>query len=455
MRKINKILLYPAVIAGCILLYLSFKLNALYFFIFLGGSIIYLIAKKSAESAADKRFFITMIILIFVSRFLLSLFIFNARGARLSQDEGLYSKKALIKVCNLKGMNDVEKAFSAYFVDYDMTQKDYGYNGYTYLLTAFYYLFGYQIQAARLINVIISIITFLFIFYLAREIFSLRVARIASLMFAFLPSLVLWSVMIGTDSIAILGISAYIFSLVKMRKRPRGKWIFGLVVSCFIIASVRQHIALLLIVVTFFTLIVKIFLRFTKKSKLAVLLLLLFLGIIILSSPFRVPAKEKLDYLLRNLLIFQRAAAIADDSGYFIYPLHYYQVASGVRPLDYRFKDFFKAYVKGMGYVIFSPFPWKVESSLQFIAYPQVILWYFMLPFIACGFYVGFGANRSATALIFLYTFFIFSFFAFIEGNVGALFRHRDMVMPFLMIYFAGGINKLFINIQAGANGKG
>ncbi|NQT23522.1 MAG: glycosyltransferase family 39 protein, partial [Candidatus Omnitrophica bacterium] len=376
MKKTNKIIISSAIIAGCILLYLSFKLSALYFFVFLVGLAVYLIAKKSKESPANKRFLMTLVILIFFSRFLLSLFVFSARGSNLSQDEGLYSKKALIKVCNIKGVKNAEKPFSAYFVDYDMTQKKYGYNGYTYLLALFYYVFGYQIQAARLINVILNIVTFLLIFYLAKEIFCSRVAKIASLMFAFFPSVALWSVMIGTDTTTFLGISAYIFSMINMLKRPKLKWLIALIVSYFIVFSVKQHIAFLLIGVTFFTLTVHIFLRLTKKGKLAVLLLLLFLGIITLRSPFMIPAKEKLDYSLRNLITFQHSAAIEDDSGYLIYPMHFYQTTYNVPPVDYGFKDFFKAYVRGMGYAIFSPFPWKIESNLQFMAYPQVVLWY-------------------------------------------------------------------------------
>lgn len=437
MEKINKIILSLVIIAGCILLYLSFKLSAFYFFVFLVGLTVCLIAKKSKESPANKRFLITLVILIFVSRFLLSLFVFSARGANLSQDEGLYSKKALIKAYQMKGMGNIENQFKEYFLDHDMTPTTYGYNGYTYILSRFYFLFGYQIQAARLINALLNIVAFLFIFYLSRELFNLNVARISSCIFAFSPSITLWSTMIVVDMFVLLGIVACMFSLVKVIKKVELKWLLLMILAVFMVGSVRKYIMAILVIVILVAIFFKTFTHMTRKGKLVIFLTGLLFFIMLLRLPIAPFLETKWEETIKLVLQRQGGMAQADDSGYYIYPTYCY------RDQKCSLIDVSKAYTRGMYYVLLSPFPWRVDSELQLMAYPQAVLWYFMIPFILYGFYLGLKINRFATTLIFLYSFFVFSLFALVEGNIGALFRHKDMVMPFLIIYFGAGINKL------------
>lgn len=440
MRKgLNRVVLYTAVIIGTILLYLFFKLNALYFFIFLVIAIIYLIAKNNKESRQDKKFLIMLILLIFISRFILSLFVMNARGAELTQDEGLYSKKALLKAYDMKGVKDLEKLFYEHFDDYDMMIKNYGYNAYTYILTWFYYLFGYQIQAARLINIYINVMIFLLIFYVGRKLFNPRVAKISSAIFAFFPSITLWSTMIGVDMVVLLCISTYIFSLIKILEKFEFKWLWPMVFSILIVDSIRRYVAVALILSAGIVSIFKIVGRLTRMVKLAFIALTLLLIYLLLHLSLVWFLEEKFQEVMPMIIQHQKNFAAIDDSGYLVYPKHCYE---GTRALSAR--DIFEAYFKGMSYVLFSPFPWRIESKLQLMAYPQVILWYFMMPFILYGFYIGFSTNKLPTLSIFLYAFLVFSIFALMEGNIGALFRHRDMVTPYLLIYFAGGICSLF-----------
>ncbi len=426
-----------AIIAGFILLYLSLKLSALYFFVFLTGLVVYLIGKKSKESPANKKFLITLVILIFVSRFILSLFVFHARGANLMQDEGLYSKKSLVIAYQMKGVEDAENQFMEYFLDRDMRPSTYGLNGYSYILSRFYFFFGYQIQAARLINVFLNIIMFLLIFYLARELFDSNVARISSCVFAFFPSIMFWSVAIGVDMFVLLGITACMFSLVKIMKKAGPKWILMMIVSLLMVASVRSYIAQLLFTAFLTAVFLKKFTRMRLKGKLIILITGFSLFAVLLHSPAMPFLEKKWEERMTVFLRRQKNLAQIDDSGYYIYPPRCYREET-CGPIDLA-----RAYGRGMYYAVFSPFPWRVDSKLQLMAYPQVMVWYLMIPFILYGFYAGFKINRFETTFIFLYSFFIFSLFALLEGNMGALFRHRDMVTPFLIIYFAGGINKL------------
>ena len=168
--------------------------------------------------------------------------------------------------------------------------------------------------------------------------------------------------------------------------------------------------------------------------------IVLFLAAISIYAQSRLPvlslAEEKLQEKVGMLAQRQRNYARIDEGGYITYPAYCYQGLRCTIP------DLFKAYMKGMAYALFSPFPWQIDSKIQLMAYPQIILFYFSLPFIIYGFYRGLKVSRTATLVISLYVVILFSVFALVEGNVGAVFRHRDMATPFLLIYFGGGMRK-------------
>jgi len=439
MKNLSKGGLYIAIVAGCVALFLSIKLSVFYLFAFLIGLTIFLIARNKKESPANKKFLIIFVILIILSRFIVSLAVFAVRNYEIAQDEGMYCKKALIKVFEFKGMDmrGREEQFAVYFDDPDMRSPVYGYHGFTYLLTVFYGLFGYQIQGARFISAFFCIMVFLLLFYLAKGLFGSRVAKISSAIFAFLPSTTLWSTMIIADMFVLLGITACMLAMVKTVKKVKFKWILIMVFSLIAVWSVKRFVVIILLTIVVPMLSYKVFSRLTKKGKLTVLVTAILVFIAVINLPIMPLVRAKRQATMKNFLEVQRSIAKDDDSGYLIYPEHCYKELK-CSPIDVA-----RAYTKGMYYVLFSPFPWKVESKLQLMAYPQAVLWYFMMPFIAYGFYVGFKAKPAPTALIFLYSFFLFSLLALVGGNIGAVFRHKDMVMPFLIIYFALGIDKL------------
>lgn len=435
MEKPNKVILYLVCIFACVALYVGIKLNALYFILLLTALPVIFILKNKNER--DKGFLVTIIVLIFISRLFLSLVVMNARGPDLSQDEGLFSKKALLEVYENRKGEKLGKHFEHYFGDRDMVIRYYGYNLYTYTLATFYRIFGYQIQAARFINTFFNVLVFLLFFYLARELFGRNTARIASSIFSFLPSMALWSVMIGVDMVMLLALIAYMFSLVKLFDKKKIRWVIVMAMALYIMGAIRPHIRDALVIITVSGVFIKIWEKLTVKGKVVAGGALGIIFIAFMNSPLLPLASAKFRTFLDLLVEWQRAFAVTDDAGYLIYPAHCYQGVSC------SLLDFAGAYAKGMYYAFFSPFPWQVESKLQLMAYPQQVMWYFMAPFIIYGLYLGIQKNRIFTIMIMLYTFLIFSILAVVQGNIGALFRHKDMVAPFLLIYFAVAVDKI------------
>lgn len=384
-----------------------------------------------------------MILFIIASRLVLSLIVSAAKGGEPTQDEGLYCRKALIESYQMKGMTGLEEGFYRYFNDPDMMDSDYGKNIYTRILSILFYFCGYAVQSARLVNIALSVFAFLAVFYLSLELLDEKRAMIASTIFAFFPSITLWSVMISIDISVILGLVLFLLALVKVMKKTSALWIAVLIVSFLIVKDIREYLAQPLILTACIGLSAKYFLALPKKYRIAITV-----SIIIIGGLGYMLFSEKIDKKMQiamGILVNQQwNLSYIDDSGYLIYPTECY---NGTRC---GYFDILRGYLKGLAYVIFSPFPWKMGSNLQMAAYPQVMMWYFMLPFVVYGFFEGFKARPQYTTAVFSAVVIIISVLAFAQGNVGALFRHRDMIMPFCIIYFSYGL-KHFLEVRHAA----
>jgi len=223
--------------------------------------------------------------------------------------------------------------------------------------------------------------------------------------------------------------------MIKFLKAKIGLMYFGLMlVSLLAVRSIRPYIANLLAALTVLGIFYKIYASADKRYKHA--LLLCIAGAVILVSMSNSATsflKTKFDKAICQMIKNQEGFAVADDSSYSIYPSNCYVTRTC------NLTEFVGGYAKGVGYVLFAPFPWRINSRLQLMAYPQIVIWYIMMLFTVYGFYLGYRSNKVATGIIFLYCLCVLSIMALAEGNVGALFRHRDMVAPFCIIYFAAG----------------
>src|SRR3990172_6174031 len=94
-------------------------------------------------------------------------------------------------------------------------------------------------------------------------------------------------------------------------------------------------------------------------------------------------------------------------------------------------KELFISYLIGMGYHFLSPFPWTLNSYGQLFGYIQSLWLYLLLPFIVIGIMIGFRYYWRQTLPYLLLILVIASINSLFIGNMGTLFRHRDMVILF------------------------
>jgi len=104
---------------------------------------------------------------------------------------------------------------------------------------------------------------------------------------------------------------------------------------------------------------------------------------------------------------------------------------------------------------LFYPLPWQANSWMSLAAIPEMIIWYSTFPFFIKGVFLSFKHYRkhmSALSIILLFIFLFFIFLPLHEGNAGALFRHRGMILPFLFMFISAGIYSRTLSTQLSRN---
>lgn len=96
----------------------------------------------------------------------------------------------------------------------------------------------------------------------------------------------------------------------------------------------------------------------------------------------------------------------------------------------------------GLVYALLAPFPWKPERVADVLTVPDMLLWYLALP---AAIWTAWSRRRLLLPAVPMLLFVAGALvaFALAEGNVGTLYRHRAMVVPFVVIIASPGLSAL------------
>lgn len=131
-------------------------------------------------------------------------------------------------------------------VDIGWSAESYLFGNFLWLETAVFYVFGPQVLIFKVLNVAFMSSAIVFLFDLARRIFSRSAAMVSSVLVAMYPSVTLWSVLNLKDSLALMLIAIALWSIARFRDAPAWRWLvlsFGVIA---IVESVRQYVFLVL-----------------------------------------------------------------------------------------------------------------------------------------------------------------------------------------------------------------
>jgi hypothetical protein len=334
-------------------------------------------------------------------------------------------------------------------------------SAYTYLLMGIYALFGYTPLLPKLLNASLAALCAVLTFDIARRVFSRRVATLAAIGMAVLPSLVVWSVATLKETLVLF------VSLAALR-----------ILQYLSVANHRdQHVWDALVVLLGVTLLL-LDLRFSSAFIVLGLLCLLLL------------ARSRV-----RLRPWQMALAGAAVAGLLVGGLVVVRVRTSNRPLGATFEDmalqirhrraqeaagaasqlraeqdvpslsasplpsqaeaasdaapfaFVGDVIDPLGYALLAPTPWQAQNLSEQAASAEMVVWYVLL---VGALFAWRAAPRQRLFTLGLIAYGVANWLilAAVEGNVGNLLRHRLMLDPVLLILGLAGLEWLWLRLR-------
>jgi hypothetical protein len=180
-----------------------------------------------------------------------------------------------------------------------------------------------------------------------------------------------------------------------------------------------------------------------RKKALTIFILLVSLAV--LAGIFRGQINSRVQDVLFRASTAQRG--VESEGGFCYRLLSDEQLArSAMSP-----NDFMTMVVRGWFHLFLEPFPWRVIEKPKFILYlPQMLLWYVLLFFAFRGVRLSFYRHKRISLFLLIYFIIMASGLVVVSGNIGTVFRLRDVFSPLIFIFASGAIADRLYSKEAG-----
>lgn len=301
--------------------------------------------------------------------------------------------------------------------------------GMIYMVAGIYGILGRNLLAVQFTNAVLGAATVPLIYLCAHHIFgNIRVARLAALIVAFYPSLVLWSSIAMKDAPIVFMLVAAMYATLKLGEELKVKYLLMVLGALIGVLSFRFYIFYMLIAAIGGAFVIGMR-EVTVQSFARQIVIVLCLGLAMTYWGVFRTAGSQLD-TYANLEAVQRSRnylANAAQSG-FAENEDVSTVSGAARALP-----------KGFVYLLFAPFPWQMGSLRQSITLPEMVLWYALFPLFILGVWFTIRFRLRQALPILLFTSLLTFAYALTQGNVGTAYRQRAQLLVFYFIFAAVG----------------
>src|SRR5436853_1765664 len=298
--------------------------------------------------------------------------------------------------------------------------------GMFYYVGAVDYVIGQNQLAVQLINCALGAAACIAVYRIALLIYpEPRPARMAALLTALAPSMILWSSQMLKDAPIVLGLCLCALYTLKLRNRIQMKSVILLIASLFCLFSLRHYAFYIMFVAVASALL----LTPKRLSPLRMAqggILVIVLGVTLsYFGASRVP-QETFD--LKRIQAARPWSATGANSGF----------AGDVDISDP--KAAFAYLPLGLLYVLLAPFPWMITNLRQLITLPELIAWWALMPMLLRGYWYGIRHRLKETFAISIFTISLTLVYALYQSNVGTAYRHRAQLYIFFFIFISIGL---------------
>jgi 4-amino-4-deoxy-L-arabinose transferase-like glycosyltransferase len=327
---------------------------------------------------------------------------------------------------------------------YEIAQT-YGETSFLYLPAAFFYLFGAEgLIAVRGINVLLGAVLPLLVFAFARDLFTPLAARISAIVAAVFPSLLLWNLDLLKDPLFITLVFTAIWLLVRFQRRKRFGYLLAAAAAAGLSATVRFHFGMLTLGVVGLGLLPFLWRGWVGRSPVRALMVVVLLVAVFVSPSIQGWMGRQ---LFRTFFFQMGYVDTPAATTYTIWPerLHPYRSKSAEEFLQQvNRRDILRGFALGQYYLWLEPTPRAAKSRAERFAVPHMLLWYALLLWVPYGIW---QVRRRPSELFVLVSFILIlgAVIGLTGGNLGTIFRHRDVLTPVLIVIAGGGLAGWFI----------
>ncbi|MGH9881280.1 MAG: glycosyltransferase family 39 protein [Pyrinomonadaceae bacterium] len=301
--------------------------------------------------------------------------------------------------------------------------------GMVYLVAAVYGLIGRNMLAIQLINAVLGAATAPVIFLSTRSVFeNTRVARLAALGVAFMPSLVLWSSQGLKDGPIMFFLALSILATLKLSQKFSVKYLIVLISALLCILSFRFYVFYMLVPAIAGTLVIGAR-TVTVLSVGRQFVLVVFLGLIMTLFGAIMGSRGHYETYgsLRVVQVYRLDAANSARSG-FGKEVNISTAGGAVSAIPV-----------GLVHLLFAPFPWQLGSLRQAITMPEMFAWWVSFPMLVLGFWFSIKYRLRQVLPILIFTIMLTLAYSVFQGNIGNAYRQRAQLLIFYFIFTAVG----------------
>jgi len=300
--------------------------------------------------------------------------------------------------------------------------------GMSYLIGAIYFLVGRNPFAAQLFITVFGAFTSVLIYICSKKIFNnQRLAKIAALIVALYPSLIIWSSNILKDGLVIFLLALVMVNILYLMEKLSYKHLSMLGLAMFGILFLRFYIFYMVAVS-----VVGSFLVGTSNSVKSVIgrtfaivvigISLTYFGAVNLATAdFETYGNLERVQISRDYLASSANSGYGSDTDV---------STTGAAIL---------ALPLGFVYLMLAPFPWQVSSFRQAITLPEMILWWASIPLLITGLWYTIKHRLRNAIAVLLFTLMLTISYSLFQGNVGTAYRQRAQIQVFLFIFISVG----------------
>lgn len=344
-------------------------------------------------------------------------------------DSDYYSMRGYVYTVFARGMNN--QLTRHYLLSEALS---YGWSAYLLIIGLFYYLFDYSPIAVKFLNCIISMLAAVFTYKIALN-FNHKAARIALLGALFFPSLILWSITNLKEPILTLLSVLCVWGFMVFLRGKKIRYLAVTLLAMFaLVFFTRQPLWLILFAALSFAFLM------TRPLRQKLVLICVSLAAYALLPQLRDNLSVR--KIIRNLYVVHIGHVNTGGITYSVLKDQYYtqpDLLYTIAPVE-----LFVSVAGSILHFLFEPLPNHLKSMSLIFGYLQMPLWYLVVFLAVLGAVrITFYEFKTYFPLL-SYTVICSLMLALTSGNVGTLFRHRDLLTPFYLIFAAVGITSIF-----------